>query len=180
MVPFADNINHENVDTGFDCVDANGETLYSITEKTEQEDEEKRRKQQAETFAQLTQLKTEMLECEIALRRKMAEEGCETQSEEAKNDLEMSLKFMQATAKHLEEKQAEERASQELAQLKQQEKQKQQPAYEGESSGLESDNDVDLIVEQEVLKSFKNLKKEKAEAEETKDSAVIESDDPDD
>lgn len=46
----------------------------------------------------LTQLKTEMLECEISLRRKMAEEGCETQTEEAKNDQEISLKFMQATA----------------------------------------------------------------------------------
>jgi hypothetical protein len=55
-----------------------------------------------------------MLECEINLRRKMAEGGCETQTEEARNDLEMSLKFMQATGKHLEEKQAEERAGQEL------------------------------------------------------------------
>lgn len=24
MVPFADYVNHENVDTGFDCVDENG------------------------------------------------------------------------------------------------------------------------------------------------------------
>jgi len=70
----------------------------------------------------MTQLKTEMLECEINLRRKMAEGGCETQTEEARNDLEMSLKFMQATGKHLEEKQAEERAGQELQQIREQEK----------------------------------------------------------
>lgn len=42
-----------------------------------------------------------MLECEINLRRKMAEEGFQTQNDEAKNDQEISLKFMQALALHL-------------------------------------------------------------------------------
>ena len=44
MVPFADNINHENVDTGFDCVDADGKVLYSIDEATEEEEKENLRK----------------------------------------------------------------------------------------------------------------------------------------
>jgi hypothetical protein len=78
MVPFADNINHENVDTGFDCVNAAGETMYSIQERTEEEDAERLRKQAEEQFAAITQLKTEMLECEITLRKKMAEEGLKT------------------------------------------------------------------------------------------------------
>lgn len=54
MVPFADNINHENVDTGFDCVDANGDTMYSIQEKNEEEESEKLRKQKEEQFAAMT------------------------------------------------------------------------------------------------------------------------------
>lgn len=54
MVPFADNINHENVDTGFDCVDANGETMYSIQEKNEEEESERLRKQKEEQFVAMT------------------------------------------------------------------------------------------------------------------------------
>jgi len=54
MVPFADNINHENVDTGFDCVNESGETIYSIQERTEEEDAERLRKQAEEQFAAIT------------------------------------------------------------------------------------------------------------------------------
>lgn len=86
MVPFADNINHENVDTGFDCVDEKGESLQSEAERDEEAENERLRKEEEERYAQITQLRTEMLECEINLRKKMAEEGCQTQTEEARND----------------------------------------------------------------------------------------------
>lgn len=36
MVPFADYVNHENVDTGFDCVDSEGNS-YEL-KKSEEED----------------------------------------------------------------------------------------------------------------------------------------------
>jgi hypothetical protein len=108
MVPFADNINHENVDTGFDCVDIDkkfhdiiaqyhnkdstvdasdtsvnekSESLWSLNAmkvQSEEEELDKKRKFQEEQYAYMTQLKTEMLECEINLRRKMAEEGLQT------------------------------------------------------------------------------------------------------
>ena len=35
MVPFADFINHENVDTGFDCVDEDGKTVGVNTDEEE-------------------------------------------------------------------------------------------------------------------------------------------------
>jgi hypothetical protein len=35
MVPFADYVNHENVDTGFDCVDKDGNSY----DKTKEEDD---------------------------------------------------------------------------------------------------------------------------------------------
>lgn len=35
MVPFADYVNHENVDTGFDCVDEFGLSLNSTKQKEE-------------------------------------------------------------------------------------------------------------------------------------------------
>lgn len=51
MVPFADNINHENVDTGFDCVNEKGESLYSLKEKDEEEEQERKWKFQEEQYA---------------------------------------------------------------------------------------------------------------------------------
>jgi hypothetical protein len=83
---------------------------------------------------------------------------------------------MQATAKHLEDRQNEQQAMQEFRKAKENE---QENLRDAESSGLESDNDVDLIVEQEVIKNLKQMKKTKEllkknlesneEDEETKD-----------
>jgi len=36
MVPFADFVNHENVDTGFDCVDKDGVSLEIKRERDEE------------------------------------------------------------------------------------------------------------------------------------------------
>ena len=99
MVPFADFINHENVDTGFDCVDENGKTVGVNPEEEEKEKarEEASRKDNREKRDFLNNMKKDLLELETKLRKKMEEEGHATLTEEAKNDQEISLKLMQVT-----------------------------------------------------------------------------------
>ena len=44
MVPYADYINHENVDTSFDCIDAEGKSLgIKVDEKKTEEERERDR-----------------------------------------------------------------------------------------------------------------------------------------
>ena len=100
----------------------------------------------------LNNIKTDLLELETSLRNKMAEEGHETQTQEAQQDQEVSLKLMQMTMKNVEAQRQEE----------QEEETKEKAAKKGTnnppgqaganedgycSSGLESDNDLDLLVE---------------------------------
>jgi len=73
MAPFADFLNHENVDTGFDCVDEKGESLYSLKEKDEEEEREAKWRHQEDQNDFITHMKKDLLECEIELRKKMAE-----------------------------------------------------------------------------------------------------------
>ena len=47
-------------------------------------------------------MKTDLLELETKIRQKMEDEGHKTQSEEAKQDQEVSLKLMQMTIKNVE------------------------------------------------------------------------------
>ena len=47
-------------------------------------------------------MKTDLLELETQIRSKMEEEGHQTQTEEAKQDQEVSLKLMQMTMKNVE------------------------------------------------------------------------------
>ena len=72
----------------------------------------------------------------------MEEEGHSTQTEEAKQDQEVSLKLMQMTMHNVEEERKEEAKEEE---------EKKEPEHVDEtgycSSGLESDNDLDLLVE---------------------------------
>lgn len=50
----------------------------------------------------LNNMKTDLLELETQIRSKMEEEGHQTQTEEAKQDQEVSLKLMQMTMKNVE------------------------------------------------------------------------------
>ena len=76
MVPFADYVNHENVDTGFDCVDSEGKS-YEL-KKSEEDDKsayEKWRAQNKDTRDAVFNMKTDLLEMEIGLRARMQEGG---------------------------------------------------------------------------------------------------------
>lgn len=78
MVPFADFVNHENVDSGFDCIDENGNTINTGTEdeeKRKEQNEDEIRKDNAEKKTFLNNMKTDLLELETKLRRKMEDEG---------------------------------------------------------------------------------------------------------
>ena len=74
MVPFADQINHENVTTNYDCLDPEtGQTLMSAEEKAERarkEEEEKHEK----TQEFLSTLKNDL----ESLNQKMIENGMQT------------------------------------------------------------------------------------------------------
>ena len=100
----------------------------------------------------MNNIKTDLLELETNLRNKMAEEGHETQTQEQQQDQEVSLKLMQMTMKNVEvqrqEEDEEEKKAKE-AKAKGTKPPGQQGANEDGycSSGLESDNDLDLLVE---------------------------------
>ena len=76
MVPYADYLNHENVDTCFDCVDENGKTLgiKEDDKKTSaQKEKERQSSQRKRDF--LNNMRTDLLELETTLRNKMEAEG---------------------------------------------------------------------------------------------------------
>lgn len=56
------------------------------------DEEKKKDRQEKRDF--ISSMKTDLLDLETRLRTKMAEEGHQTQTEEAKNDREVSLKLM--------------------------------------------------------------------------------------
>lgn len=87
MVPYADFLNHENVDTTFDCVDENGKSIgiKDDDKKTEEEKEYERKSSQRKRDF-LNNMKTDLLELETTLRNKMEQEGHMTQTEEDKQD----------------------------------------------------------------------------------------------
>ena len=77
MVPFADFMNHENVDTCFDCVDENGKSIgiEKEEEKKNQNEIEKERQVSQRKRDFLNNMKTDLLELETQIRSKMEEEG---------------------------------------------------------------------------------------------------------
>mmetsp|Transcript_26956 Transcript_26956/g.36030 ORF Transcript_26956/g.36030 Transcript_26956/m.36030 type:complete len:105 (+) Transcript_26956:265-579(+) len=79
MVPYADYLNHENVDTCFDCVDADGKSLgiKDDDKKTEKEKERERKSSQSKRDF-LNTMRTDLLELETTLRNKMEQEGHQT------------------------------------------------------------------------------------------------------
>ena len=86
MVPYADFLNHENVDTGFDCVDDEGNSV-GVKEETKtsaQRAEEEKSAQGKRDF--LNTMKTDLLQLETEIRDKMEEAGHKTQEEEEKKD----------------------------------------------------------------------------------------------
>ena len=86
MVPYADFINHENVDTGFDCLDEKGNSVGEQVDDKKPKNEEEDRQHAMEKRNFINTMKTELLELETKIRNKMAEEGHITQSDESKKD----------------------------------------------------------------------------------------------
>ena len=76
MVPYADFLNHENVDTCFDCVDDEGKSL-GVPEETSKskKEEEQERKSNLHKRDFLNNMKTDLLELETKIRTKMEDEG---------------------------------------------------------------------------------------------------------
>ena len=91
MVPYADYMNHENVDTSFDCQDDEGKSLgISTCDKTAEEKERERKSSQRKRDF-LNSMNTDLLELETTLRNKMEDEGHITQSMEEKESKAVSL-----------------------------------------------------------------------------------------
>ena len=78
MVPFADYVNHENVDTGFDCVDENGVSHNIRKEQEDSESYEKWRNVNEETRDSVFNMKKDLLELEIEMRQKLLDIGLQT------------------------------------------------------------------------------------------------------
>lgn len=91
MVPFADNINHENVDSDFDCVDR-GDNNKSLGLTAEQKEDEERA-EVCEKHEFYENMKSDLLKMEETIRNKLAENGGEVQSEETKNKATVDLKL---------------------------------------------------------------------------------------
>jgi hypothetical protein len=94
MVPFADYVNHENVDTGFDCVDENGVSHNMNKEKEESECYEKWRNVNEETRDSVFNMKKDLLELEIEMRQKLLDIGLQTQSRQQKDDQATDLRLL--------------------------------------------------------------------------------------
>lgn len=82
MVPFADFLNHENIDTNFDCQDDAGKSItLPEMQKKEEEIEQKNeiiRLENEEKREFMRNIKTEILNVEVQLRNKMEAEGINT------------------------------------------------------------------------------------------------------
>jgi hypothetical protein len=78
MVPFADNVNHENVDSDFDCVDKEGKSLGLTPEAKEDQD----RADNCEKHEFIESVRSDLLKIEQDLRRKIEEAGGEGMNEE--------------------------------------------------------------------------------------------------
>ena len=76
----------------------------------------------------------------------MEEEGHATQTDDEKKDQAVSLQLMQMSMREQEKQREEEKKEEEEKKAK-----GDDPGYV--SSGIESDNDLDLIVEQEALRT---------------------------
>lgn len=86
FVPFADCVNHENVDTAFDCFDAEGEPFERPLEPSEKEEAERLNKLGQEARESVMNMKRDMLGLEIQIRAKMREGGNETQTVQERQD----------------------------------------------------------------------------------------------
>lgn len=81
-MPFADYVNHENVDTGFDCCDEFGQSLNSLRDKEDKSSYDRWRHNQEQTRDSVFNMKRDMLEIEIELRQKMLDKGVTTQTQQ--------------------------------------------------------------------------------------------------
>lgn len=86
MVPFADYVNHENVDTGFDCVDEFGVSLNIRKNDEDKVAYENWRATNEETRDSVFSMKKDLLGLEIELRQKMLEGGMTTQTKAEQDD----------------------------------------------------------------------------------------------
>ena len=180
MVPFADQINHENVNVYYDCHDpVTGETCVSVEERRAREAKEASDKKE-ERAKYLETLSTDLAAIADDLDAKEKKENEDkdqidssqkdpsrgTDSLQIYKDLDENNVWRIKTQGYLskvQQDQIDERCDDIKAILAERQKRltRIQNAEDDLSSGLESDNDLDLLVEQEVIRAIKLRKQYK-------------------
>ena len=154
MVPFADQINHENVTVNYDCLDPiTGESLMSAEEKAEKARQEEEAKQNKKKEFLVT-LKNDLED----LNQQFQGHGMQPSIAPGENS---SNTWRIQTRKENKPQNDKDLIDEKTKKLKDElEKQRNTENKEDEclSSGLESDNDLDLLVEQEVLQAMRMRK----------------------
>lgn len=75
MIPYAELLNHENVDVQYDYVDANGKSLDCRKEEKLKEEKEERLMQMLRKKVFLDELKTDLIKMEQELKERLESEG---------------------------------------------------------------------------------------------------------
>lgn len=151
MNPYAELLNHENVDVQYDYIDKEGKTLDCRKEEKLKEEKEERLMQMLRKKLFLDELKTDLIKMEVELKEKLENEGKEVpeyldqkideQTEEQRSsaiDFKLSVDLGGETKTTLEDEKKGEQ--------KEDKPEEKEENYDY-SSGIESDNDVDLLVE---------------------------------
>ena len=152
MVPYADQINHENVCVNYDCLDqVTGEVLLTAEEKNEKARKEVEKKEEdKKKFLSGLKDDLEQLSAKVEGYPRPSEENT-WRIGQAKKKFEENI----ANKAILDEKDIDQKTDKLKHDLQAEKDNQEQGEY---SSGLESDHDVDLLVEQEVIKALKMRK----------------------
>ena len=152
MIPYAELINHENVDIQYDYIDREGKSITCRRENKKKEEREQRIYQMLKKKLFLEDLKTDLEKMEQELRDKIKGDESKVRSTE---ELEEEVKIKKERRDQIEgdlrtkladgsNKKDTESSGEESSEEEKGEKVEQDYDY---SSGIESDNDVDLLVE---------------------------------
>lgn len=180
MVPFADQINHENVNVFYDCHDpVTGATCVSVDEKRAREAKEAAEKKEERT-KYLEALSTDLAaiadDLDATEKKDREEKDGADSSQKGSASTSDSLQIYKDLDEHnvwriktqgylskIQQDQIDERCDDIKAILAEKKKRAERikNAEDELSSGLESDNDLDLLVEQEVIRAVKLRKQYK-------------------
>lgn len=156
MVPWADQINHENVNVNYDCLDAKtGERLMTWDEKLELQRQEELKKEDSKGRF-LTDLKNDLQELSNKFDKKTGQIVQVGSGPNEHNTIRIQTDKNKIVKKgdkeELDKKDIDERTNKLRDDLINQKREKNIAAESKEessdySSGIESDNDLDLLVE---------------------------------